>query len=488
MENNKTKIANNVLWSFLSRWSSKLIGMVNTVVLARLLSPDDFGIVALATIMLTLLDSLTQVGVHLFVIRMKEDDQRIFNTAWTVNFIQAALIAVVLALSAPFIADFYGQEVLVNVVYCIALVKLISGFENFGIYIAQKHLQFNIDFKFTFYSRLIYSVASIGFAVWLENYWAIIFGQLVSVICRVLISYKIHWFRPAFSLFGWRDLFQYSKSTLPMSVGRFVNNQADVAVIGRVAGTDFLGNYHVASNLSGLFTKELLIPLIRGMVPNLAILRESDNFPSILRLIICSAVYFFLPIGVGLSLVSEEFVLVFLGSQWSAAAPIIAWLAIYTMLGGMMMFISEQFLIVLGKEKLSNRLMWLRNGFIVAAIAVSLYQYDYNVIPVALVISALISFPLIILIVARSMELKFFFLVVHWWPAFVGVATMYLVLNGVQWPNWHELILLPVKVLAGAVVYVLVIASLYLVRRSPQGTPEALIIAKVKKRDFDVQG
>ena len=186
------------------------------------------------------------------------------------------------------------------------------------------------------------------------------YGQLVAAIVGLILSYLLHPYRPKLSLYNWRDMLKYSKSTVPLSFGRYINNQADVAVVGRVATTEFLGVYHIAVNMAGLFTKELLIPVIRGLIPNLSVMRESANFKNILVTIFASAIYIFLPVGVGLSLVSQHFVPVMLGDQWLAAIPLLQWFSLYAMVGGMLMFFSEQFLVIMEKEALSNRLMWFR--------------------------------------------------------------------------------------------------------------------------------
>ena len=477
----QTRFVNSVLWSIITRWSSKLLGMVNTVVLARILSPEDFGIVAMATIVITMLDSMTQIGVHLYVIRQKEDDPRVFNTGWTVNLIQALIIALFLFISAPWVAVFFGEEAVTNIIYCLAIIKVINGLENFGIYIAQKQLNFNFDFKLTLYTRLSYTIATISFAIWLESYWAIIWGQFISVSVGFMLSYLMHPFRPKFQLYQWHKMFVYSKSMLPLSFGRFINNQFDVAVIGRVASADYLGQYHIASNLGALFTKELMMPFIRGLVPNLSKIRETDNFNSVLRMVISGAIYIFLPLGIGLALVADEFVFVVLGDKWVTTAPILAWLSLYAMLSGMMMFISEQFLVILEKEKLSNRLMWIRNGLLIAAIIFTLSISSYHLIPMAMVLAALAAFPITIYGVASALNMKKRYLLAHWWPALLGASMMVLTIQGVNWPDFSDWLLLILKISLGASVYISVIVSLYWLRGKPAETPERLLLNKIIK-------
>ncbi|WP_185969284.1 oligosaccharide flippase family protein [Aliiglaciecola sp. M165] len=476
----KTNTFFSIFWSILSKWSSKLIGMVSTIVLARLLTPADFGIIAMATIVVALLESMTQAGLNLYILRYKSHDERVFNAAWTVGIIQAFVVALPLVLLAPLIADFYSQPVLIEVIYCLALVRVIQGLNNFGIFIAQKEMNFKVDFVLTLWTRLSYLTATIGFAWYLESFWALVFGQLLSAFVGCALSYYLHPYRPKLSLYNWRDMLKYSKATVPLSIGRYINNQADVAIVGRVASAQFLGIYHVAVNLAGLFTKELLMPVIRGLIPNLSVLRDEKNFKDILLTTFAAAVYVFFPVGLGLSLVAPEFITVLLGEKWLEAIPLLKWFSLYAMLAGMMMFFSEQFLVMMEREVLSNRLMWARNAILVTTIFLTISYLDVNQLPKMLFLSSLVSLPMILFSISRSLELSLIKILVSWLPALAGGAAMYGVLHWVAFPeNWLTIAVLVLKVALGGASYASVVLLLFVLRGKPQDTLESAILNKI---------
>ncbi|MEP4889844.1 MAG: oligosaccharide flippase family protein [Aliiglaciecola sp.] len=474
----KTNTLFSIIWSILSKWGSKLIGMVSTFVLARLLTPADFGIIAMATIVVALLESLTQAGLNLYILRYKEHDNRVFNAAWTVGIIQSFVIAVPLVVLAPFIADFYSQPVLTDVIYCLALVRVIQGLNNFGIIIAQKEMNFKVDFVLTIWTRLSYLAATIGFAWYLQSFWALVIGQLVSSIIGCLLSYFIHPFRPKLSLYNWQDMLKYSKATVPLSIARYINNQADVAIVGRVASAQFLGVYHIAVNLAGLFTKELLMPVIRGLIPNLSVLRESANFKDILLITFAAAVYVFLPVGIGLSLVAEEFVPVFLGDKWLAAIPMLQWFSLYAMIGGIMMFFSEQFLVMMEKEVVSNRLMWARNVILITTILITLVYLDVSHLPKMLFFSVLLALPMVLVSISRELEISLQRILGSWWPALTGAVVMFVVLTFFPQLHWPLFFVLLLKVAIGGICYLATIILLFVVRGRPENTLESLVINK----------
>ncbi|WP_342804798.1 oligosaccharide flippase family protein [Alteromonas sp. M12] len=474
----KTNTLFSIIWSILSKWGSKLIGMVSTFVLARLLAPADFGIIAMATIVVALLESMTQAGLNLYILRYKEHDTRVFNAAWTVGIIQAFVIAIPLVILAPFISDFYNQPVLTEVIYCLALVRIIQGLNNFGIIIAQKEMNFKVDFVLTIWTRLSYLTATIGFAWYLQSFWALVFGQLISSVFGCGLSYFLHPFRPKFSLYNWRDMLKYSKATVPLSIARYINNQADVAIVGRVASAQFLGFYHIAVNLAGLFTKELLMPVIRGLIPNLSVLRESANFKDILLVTFAAAVYVFLPVGIGLSMVAQEFVPVFLGDKWLAAIPLLQWFSLYAMIGGIMMFFSEQFLVMMEKEVVSNRLMWARNIILITTIVLTLSYGQVSDLPKMLFFSALVALPMVLVSISRELEITLKRILYSWWPALTGAFVMFVVLQLFPVLDWPLFIVLLAKVALGGVSYLATIVLLFVVRGRPENTLESLVFNK----------
>ncbi|GAC15092.1 oligosaccharide flippase family protein [Aliiglaciecola lipolytica] len=471
----KTNSLASVIWSVLSRWGSKLIGMITTIFLARLLTPSDFGIIAIAMLAIGLLDAFTQAGLNLYLLRIKEKQRYMYDTVWTVGIFQGLLISLPLVIFAPTIAEFYDQENLQSVIYCLAAIRLLQSFSNVGLLIAQKHLNFKLDFVVTVYSRMLYFIVTVSLAFYLHSYWAIVFGHFANVLAIVILSFVLHEYRPKIRLTGWQDIFRYSKSTVPLSIGRYFNNQGDSLVVGRVASTDFLGIYNVSMNLASMFTKELLIPVIRGLLPNLSILRTDPNFTHQLTLVFSLSIYIFLPVGVGLSLVSKEFILVFLGEQWIEAIPLMFWFSLYAMLGGILMFFSEQFLVILEKETLSNNLMWFRNLMLLLAIIITLCFYDVQTLPKHLFFAISASFPIVLFILSRTLELSLLQILRGWIRPICAVIVMYVMLQSFPILQFPILTILVLKVLTGLFVYMLTLTLLYKLFGNQQASVESVL-------------
>lgn len=478
-ETPKTNTAFSILWSVFSRWGSKLIGMIATIILARLLTPTDFGVIAMATLVIALTDALTQAGLNLYILRLKKDCPDTYNTVWTLSIVQGFLIAIPLVLFAGQIADFFQTPALQKVIYFLAISRLIFGFNNVGMWIAQKQLNFKIDFLHTVYTRSAYLILTVAFAIYLNSYWAIVIGTLASTLLGVIVSYFLHNYRPRLSLIKSQQVLRYAKVSVPLSVGRYINNQADALVVGRIASTEFLGLYHIAVNLAGMFTKELLIPVIRGLVPNLAVLRDEKNFTDVIQLTFSSAVYVFLPVGIGLALVSYEFVGVFLGSQWFGAAPMLFWFSLYGMVSGLLMFFSEQFLVMMEKESLSNKLMWFRNAVSLIAILLTVILGDVADLPRSMFIAVMCCLPVVLLVVSRVINLSITAIVLAWLRPLGSAVLMCLSIYFLPQFSSSLFVMLIAKVSVGALVYLISLLVLGKLFGFKQNSVESLVYKKL---------
>ena len=154
------------------RWIDRLIGLVSTLILARLLVPEDFGIVAMASVVVGLIDTLLDLGVGSALIQNRDAGREDFDTAWTMRVIQALGAALILWFAAPLAAEYFRDPRVVDVIRVMALAMLIGGFENIGIVAFQKNMEFGSDFRFFFFRRLAGFIVTISLAFWLHSYWA----------------------------------------------------------------------------------------------------------------------------------------------------------------------------------------------------------------------------------------------------------------------------------------------------------------------------
>ena len=167
------------------RWTDRLIGLISTLILARLLVPEDFGIIAMASLAIGLADVMLDLGVNIALIQNRNVTQAHFNTAWTLRLIQTAIATLLVLATAPLAAEYFKNDRLQPVLQVLAFSILISGFENIGIIRFQKEMQFGAEFRFMFLRRMAGFLVTIGAAWFLHSYWALVIGTLAGRVIGV---------------------------------------------------------------------------------------------------------------------------------------------------------------------------------------------------------------------------------------------------------------------------------------------------------------
>jgi lipopolysaccharide exporter len=319
------------------RWTDRLIGIASTLILARLLMPQDFGIVAMASLVVALIDTLLDLGVHSALIQNRNAARPEYDTAWTLrlaqNLVAAALIA---GPGAVLAAGYFQDDRVTDVLRIMALTIVISGFENIGIVTFQKNMEFGREFRFLFLRRIVGFVVTVALAIWFRSYWAMIVGTLVSRAFGVWLSYRLHDYRPQLSLARLGALWSFSQWVLLRNIGSYGAAQTDKLVVGRREGASPLGAYALADEIAAMPTGELLAPIGRVLFP--AFVRAAEE-PNELRRVFLLAVGVMalvgLPAGVGLVLVAPLAVPLLLGPQWAAAVPLVQTLALFNALAAL---------------------------------------------------------------------------------------------------------------------------------------------------------
>lgn len=166
-------MALGAVWMVLFKLIERSIGLISTLILARLLLPQDFGTIAMAMTFIAMAELLTAFGFDIALIQNRDATVEHYNTAWTGNLLLGLSIAVVMLVAAVPIAHFYRKPELVWVIVCLAFGPLISGAENIGVVAFRKELTFRREFVFQLSRKLIGFCVVVPLAFWLRNYWAL---------------------------------------------------------------------------------------------------------------------------------------------------------------------------------------------------------------------------------------------------------------------------------------------------------------------------
>lgn len=322
------EIARGAAWMVLFRLLDRSIGVVSTAILARLLVPADFGLVAMAMSIIAVIELATAFGFEIALIQKRDPTREHFDTAWTLNVIIATLGALITVAAAAPAASFYGDPRLVPVMMAIAAAWLVYGFENIGTVNFRRNMDFGAEFRWMASKRLIAFVVTVVAAVTLRSYWALVIGSMTGRIAGVVLSYVMHPYRPRFALSRARELFSFSGWVLANNLVGVILSKVPHFFVGRVFGAQAVGTYTVAAEVAQLAQTELIAPINRAMFPGYSrLVADPEAFrrtclgaTGLIMLIV-------FPVSMGIAVLAGPFIRLLLGDQWGEAVPIIQVLA-----------------------------------------------------------------------------------------------------------------------------------------------------------------
>lgn len=311
------------------RWSDRLFGLLSTLILARLLVPADFGVIAMASLVIGLADVLLDLGVHVALIQQRAPTQEHYDSAFTLRMIQCLTAAILVIACTPWAARYFNEPRVADVLPWLALSFVISACENIGLVTFQKEMRFADDFRFMFLKRMS-GVAATLIAAWLlRSYWALVIGNLLGRSVGVILSYAFHPMRPRLALTKAGSIVSVSQWLLLRSMAAYLDAKLHQILVGRRENTTIMGAYALGDDISTLPTTELLAPLNRVLFP--AFVKVKDNLAELKRVYLLAQgmqTLIGIPAGVGLAMVAREAVLVLLGEKWLIAVPFVEIIAL----------------------------------------------------------------------------------------------------------------------------------------------------------------
>lgn len=323
-------MAKGTAWAIGMRFAVRGLGVISTIILARLLVPEDFGLVALATMMSGLLEMVTAIGIEAALISDQKADREHYDTAWTLRLIKGVLVGLLLAIAAAPAAGFFDQPQLESPIYWLAAAAVVQGLENIGTVEFLKQLRYDRDFVFLVTKKLVTFTVTVTLGIIWRNYWALIAGIVSGKVLGVILSYAMSTYRPRLSLAKWGEIFDFSKWMWGRELLLYLSSRSDTFLLGKLTGAQALGFYTVGYEIGCLPTTEMGLPITRAMFPGLS--KFTSNMVEFRRLLKDSIVLSLvvgLPLAMGLSLVAAPLVHFVLGEKWIDTIPMIEVIAFY---------------------------------------------------------------------------------------------------------------------------------------------------------------
>ena len=302
----------------------RLISTLSMLVLARVLVPQDFGLVALAASIIVILDVMTNVQAGSAIIQMRDPDKSLFDTAFTLNILRGVFAALLLCALAWPLAAFMQTPALAPVLMALSVPLLINAFSNPYFILFARDLDFRAETRRRVTAAVIGSLAAIALALLFRSYWALIGGNLVQALVMLALSWWRVPGRPGLSLARWRELLGFGGWLLVQQMVAQIGLKFDYFFIGRVLDPATLGAYHIGNQVNQLATGDAVPALSKALFPAFSVINDD---PERLRKnyldvqLISAAVA--LPAGIGLGLLAAPLVLFLFGPGWDKAVPVV---------------------------------------------------------------------------------------------------------------------------------------------------------------------
>ena len=331
MSDLNTKIINATKWSLLAEVSAKLIAPISNIILARLLTPDAFGVVTTLTMIITFAEIFTDAGFQQYIIQHKfkdeEETHQTANVAFWSNLVMSIVLWILITLNSSDLAILVGNPGLGHVLSIACLAIPISSFSSIQMALYKR----KFDFKTLFYTRIISIlvpiIITVPLAFWLRNYWALVYGTIILNLANaIMLTVKSKW-KPAFyyDFKKLKQMFSFCSWTLLHKILIWATNYIDIFFIGIFLNTYYLGIYKTSIATVGHITTLITSSMIPIIMPALS--RLQDNIPemrtTILKLQKYTAIIL-LPLGVGIFVFSDLITDIMLGAQWKEASNFIA--------------------------------------------------------------------------------------------------------------------------------------------------------------------
>jgi PST family polysaccharide transporter len=320
-------------WSVSSRLGGRVIDFVTILVLARTLTPADFGLTALAMTLIAIVDTVLEIPLLQALTRLKSIARTHLDTAFTLGVLRGVLVSVVvLAAAWPFSIIFHESR-LTGLVAALAVGPIARSLYSPAMVIFIRQMSFRQTFLAEFLGKVLASSSAIALVYLGGGYWAIAASSIMSSVATALISYVLAPYRPRLSLVNLPDFSTFLGWFSSAQVVSALSWQFDRALLGYVVSKSDLGQYTMASDLSVLPTQSLVGP---AMQPVMAAFARINDDPERLRNAYLKASRFTMmlavPTCIGMSLTSDLIIDVLLGAKWKEAAIYLQWLALATVL------------------------------------------------------------------------------------------------------------------------------------------------------------
>ncbi|MGG7213216.1 lipopolysaccharide biosynthesis protein [Clostridium nigeriense] len=323
-QNTKRKVINSLFWKLMERGGVQGIQFIVQVVLARILSPNDYGIISLITIFISLANVFIQSGFNTALIQKKDVKEEDFSSVLYISLFVSIVLYILLFFTSPFIADFYGILELKQVLRVLSIILFFGAFNSIQNSIIARTMQFKKLFIVSVFSILISGIVGITLAYLGLGVWALVAQQIANQVSITFILWFTLKWRPKliFSINRVGDLFSYGWKLLVSSLIDTLYMNLRGLIVGKVYTSDMLAFYNRGEQFPQLIVNNINGSIQSVMLPTLSAEQENrKRVKELVRRSIVTSSFLIFPLMIGLAAVGEPLIKILLTDKWLPCVP-----------------------------------------------------------------------------------------------------------------------------------------------------------------------
>lgn len=324
LEVSKDKVFTSLIWKLMERSGTQGIQFVVQIILARLLLPSDYGMIALVMIFILLANVLIQKGFNTSLVQKKDADEVDFSSVLYLSLFASGLLIILLFFMSPYIASFYREPRLVLILRVLSLTMFFGAFNSIQNAYVIKHMMFKKLFFSSLGAILISGLVGIVAALAGLGVWALVFQQLTNqLMITCILWFTVKW-RPrlVFSLKAVKSLFSFGWKLLASSLLNELYVNLRTLIIGRVFSPTILGFYNRGQQFPHFIVTNIDGSIQAVMLPTLSAHQDDiERVRGMVRRSIVTSSFIMFPMMVGLAVVAEPLVKLLLTEKWLPAVP-----------------------------------------------------------------------------------------------------------------------------------------------------------------------
>lgn len=325
-------------WLFGHTVFARVSGLLKIAVIARILTPKQFGIYGIATLALNFLETFSETSIDQALIQREKLSDKDISTAWFTSIIRGIIISLILYVSAPFVSKFFNQPSSSLYIRIIALTPLIRNFSNPQINKYRKKLNFKPEFWQRTISTIAELISALSFAFIYKDPRALVYAMVIGAIVEVIVSFITmpapKSIKPNKKIF--KELINFSKWLWGSSIVSYLVLQGDDWVVGKLLGVTQLGLYQNAYKIASLPATQVTGIASQITYPAFSsIQKDKDRLKRAFKKTVSSISVFGTLVAIGIFIFAKPLTLIVLGSQWLELVPALRVLGIYSVLAAL---------------------------------------------------------------------------------------------------------------------------------------------------------